>query len=83
MLISFEKLTAKLRSVFGAGKYEITLMHDVYTIKAPRHLSAVSIGGSPGLSHVCSRFRANRFIVLRPRLRNASTIVEHKGGKAC
>ncbi|KAK0621006.1 hypothetical protein B0T14DRAFT_241251 [Immersiella caudata] len=41
--ISLDKLTEKLRSKFGAGAYEIFLMHDVYTVKAPGRLSATEI----------------------------------------
>jgi len=40
--VNLTKLSAILRSKFGIGKYEIHLMHDVYSIRAPGRLSLVS-----------------------------------------
>jgi hypothetical protein len=39
--ISLDKLSAKLRSKFGTGRYQIFLMQDTYSIRAPGRLSMV------------------------------------------
>ncbi len=51
--ISLDKLSEKLQSKYGAGAYEIYLMHDVYSVKAPGRLSVVSANRS--LPHPLSR----------------------------